>query len=177
MRIDVSTIKDVKGAGIEVELEGPLDPMEIAGTTLRQVTPVHVTAKATSTGHSAILVQGTARVELQAECHRCLREFIFDVETEFQEQYYKTSHGPSSGTDSEEDEGLTYTGDVVDISKEVSAHLALSLPIQLVCSSECKGLCPVCGKDLNDGDCACPDEEGDIRLAPLAQLYLGQDKD
>jgi len=60
MRIDVSTIKDVKGAGIEVELEGPLDPMEIAGTTLRQVTPVHVTAKATSTGHSAILVQGTA---------------------------------------------------------------------------------------------------------------------
>ncbi|NLJ60700.1 MAG: DUF177 domain-containing protein, partial [Firmicutes bacterium] len=69
------------------------------------------------------------------------------------------------------------TGDVVDISKEVSAHLALSLPIQLVCSSECKGLCPVCGKDLNDGDCACPDEEGDIRLAPIAQLYLGQDKD
>ena len=48
---------------------------------------------------------------------------------------------------------------------------------RLICSNECKGLCPVCGKDLNDGECACQEEEGDIRLAPLAQLYPGQAKD
>jgi|CZCA01.1.fsa_nt_gi uncharacterized protein len=177
MIIDISTVKDIKGASIEVELEGPPDPMAIAGVVLKPVTPVHVVAKATSTGHSAILVQGKARAEFSAECHRCLREFVFDVETEFQEQYHKASHMPSPMSDYKEDEVLTYNGDFVDISKEVNSHLALSLPIQLICSSECKGLCPVCGKDLNDGECACSEEEGDIRLAPLAQLYPGQDKD
>ncbi len=177
MRIDISTIKDIKGASVEVELEGPLDPMAIAGTTLTPVTPVYVVAKATCTGHSAILVQGKAKAKLQAECHRCLEKFMFDVETEFQEQYCKASYGPSPGPASEQDDVLTYNGDFVDISKEVNSLLALSLPIQLVCSSECKGLCPVCGKNLNDGECACPDEVGDIRLAPLRELYRSQDKD
>jgi len=171
MKIDVSTIKDIKGASIDVELEGPLDPMVIAGTTLKPVTPVYVVAKATSTGHSGILVQGKARAKLQAECHRCLREFIFDVETELQEQYCKEPYRPSSGQGSEQDEVLTYNGDFVDISKEVNSLLALSIPIQLVCSSECRGLCHVCGKNLNDGECSCSDESGDIRLAPLAELY------
>jgi uncharacterized protein len=177
MIIDISTVKDIKGASIEVELEGPPDPMAIAAVSLTPVTPVHVAAKATSTGHSAILVEGKARAEFRAECHRCLREFIFGVETEFQEQYYKASHRPSLMSDSEKDEVLTYNGDFVDISKEVNSHLALSLPIRLICSSECKGLCPVCGKDLNEGECACSEEEGDIRLAPLAQLYPSQTKD
>ena len=177
MIIDISTVKDIKGASVEVELEGPPDPMAIAGVTLRPVTPVHVVAKATSTGHSAILVEAKARAEFTAECHRCLREFVFDIETEFQEQYYKASHRPSPISGCEEDEVLTYSGDFVDISKEVNSHLALSLPIRLICSNECKGLCPVCGKDLNDGECACSGEEGDIRLAPLAQLYPSQAKD
>lgn len=177
MIIDISTIKDIKGASVEVELEGPPYPMVIAGTALKPVAPVHVIAKATSTGHSAILVQGKARAEFKAECHRCLKEFTLGVEAEFQEQYYKAFHRPSPMSDCEEEEVLTYAGDAVDISKEVNSHLALSLPIQLSCSSECRGLCPVCGKDLNDGECACTKEEGDIRLAPLAQLYASQVKD
>ena len=74
----------------------------------------------------------------------------------------------------EEDEILTYIGDFVDISKEVNSHLALALPIQLVCSAECKGLCSVCGKNLNEGECGCSVDEGDIRLAPLRQLYEKQ---
>jgi len=171
MIIDISTVKDIKGASIEVELEGPPDPMAIAAVSLTPVTPVHVAAKATSTGHSAILVEGKARAEFRAECHRCLREFIFDVETEFQEQYCKEPYRPSSGQGSEQDEVLTYNGDFVDISKEVNSLLALSIPIQLVCSSECRGLCHICGKNLNDGECSCSDESGDIRLAPLAELY------
>ncbi len=177
MRIDISTIRDTKGASIEVELEGSSGQMAIAGTTLRSVAPVRVSAKATCTGHNTILVQGNAKVKLEAECHRCLRKFAFDVDAEFQEQYCKASQGSSSRLGYEQDEVLTYSGDFVDISTEVNSQLALSLPIQLVCSDKCRGLCPVCGKNLNDGECACTNETGDIRLAPIAQLYLTQDKD
>lgn len=171
MRIDVSTIRDVKGASIEVELEEPFNSVAIAGTTLKPVTPVHVVAKATCTGHNAILVQGKAGARFQAECHRCLKEFRFNAETEFQEQYHKASHGSVEWRECEQDEVLTYSGDIIDISEEVYSLLTLSIPIQLICSRECKGLCPVCGKNLNDGECACPDETGDMRLAPIAQLY------
>ena len=87
------------------------------------------------------------------------------------------SHGTSATLGHEQDEGITYSGDVIDISREVDSHLALSLPIKLVCSSECRGLCSMCGKNLNDGECACEKEVGDIRLAPIAQLRLTQDND
>jgi len=172
--IDISTIKDTKGASFEVELEGPPEPMEVAGVPLKPMTPVHAVAKATSTGHKTILIQGKAKARFKAECHRCLKEFVLDVETGFEEQYHKGSARPQAVSEREEDEILTYIGDFVDISKEVNSHLALALPIQLVCSAECKGLCSVCGKNLNEGECGCSVDEGDIRLAPLRQLYEKQ---
>ncbi len=177
MRIDISSIRDIKGASCELELEGPLDHMTVAGTTLQPMAPVRVFAKATSTGHGAILVQGIVKARLQAECHRCLKRFVFDAKAEFQEQYNRASHESIQRSEHRQDEVLTYYGDFVDISREVNTALVLSLPIQMLCADDCRGLCPVCGKNLNDGECACPDEVGDIRLAPIAMLYQNQDND
>lgn len=52
-------------------------------------------------------------------------------------------------------------GDRADISGAIIAEVTLSLPMKPLCRPECKGICPVCGKNLNEGDCSCrPEEEG-----------------
>jgi uncharacterized protein len=48
--------------------------------------------------------------------------------------------------------------------------LLLSVPMQALCQPDCKGLCPTCGADWNEGPCDCPSEEVDPRWAGLADL-------
>lgn len=52
-------------------------------------------------------------------------------------------------------------GDRADIAEAIIAEVTLSLPMKPLCRPDCKGICPVCGKNLNEGDCSCrPEEEG-----------------
>jgi len=51
-------------------------------------------------------------------------------------------------------------------------EFSLNLPVKLVCSKYCKGLCPRCGQNLNEAQCECPAEEGDPRLAALRGLKV-----
>ena len=51
----------------------------------------------------------------------------------------------------------------------------LELPIKYVCSEDCAGLCVTCGKNLNDGDCGCKEEEGDPRWGVLKGLMDEKD--
>ena len=176
MKIDISTIQGIKGKSVEVELEKPLDQAVIEGTTLEPVGPVHVYAKATYTGQGAVFIEGEARAKIEAECHRCLKRFTLDITGEFKDQYYRESNGSFLKLNQNEEDALTYSGDTIDISKEVNSQLVLSLPMQLLCSAACKGLCQVCGQDLNDGECTCNNITGDIRLQPLAELYRARQK-
>jgi len=52
----------------------------------------------------------------------------------------------------------------------VKEQVLLSVPMKPLCRNDCAGLCPVCGRDLNEGACNCRKEELDPRLAPLAQF-------
>ncbi len=57
--------------------------------------------------------------------------------------------------------------DSVDITELIRDTLIASQPIQNLCKADCKGLCPICGKNLNDGVCNCNRFCVDPRLAPL----------
>ena len=52
----------------------------------------------------------------------------------------------------------------------VEEDLILDQPSKVLCSEECRGLCPMCGKDLNEGPCGCRRETVDPRLAAIQQL-------
>jgi uncharacterized protein len=60
--------------------------------------------------------------------------------------------------------------DKIDLSEDVRDYALLALPMKKLCSENCKGLCPKCGKNLNDGPCECRDEKIDPRWEPLQKL-------
>ncbi len=94
-----------------------------------------------------MLIQGRFSAQAAAECVRCLNEYEQELNTDFSELF---AFKPEGVTDSD----LLYPEDGnIDLEPLVREYLLLELPIQSLCRPDCKGLCQVCGADLNSGDC------------------------
>ncbi|MBM3211747.1 DUF177 domain-containing protein, partial [Candidatus Poribacteria bacterium] len=63
-----------------------------------------------------------------------------------------------------------YTGDCIELSDDFRESLLLELPIRILCSENCKGLCPKCGQNLNDGKCDCKLEFVEVQKSKFALL-------
>ena len=106
-----------------------------------------------------------------AECARCLDE----VRGFFEEDFERTVVTKGSVSDEELDENideyavLNENGEL-NVDEEVAETIILTFPKKLLCSEDCQGLCPKCGKRKKDGDCVCVTKEIDPRLAILQKL-------
>ena len=106
-----------------------------------------------------------------AECARCLDE----VRGFFEEDFERTVVTKGSVSDEELDENideyavLNENGEL-NVDEEVAETIILTFPKKLLCSEDCQGLCPKCGKRKKDGDCGCVTKEIDPRLAILQKL-------
>ena len=70
----------------------------------------------------------------------------------------------------EDDELYPYEGEKLDLSEAFFDNLFLEMPMTAVCSESCRGLCPVCGADLNRGQCDCQKNKIDARFSALESL-------
>ena len=69
--------------------------------------------------------------------------------------------------DEQDDDVSYYLGDRIDLGEVVREHVALQLPMKPVCRDDCRGLCPQCGANWNEGTCDCRPDDMDPRLAVL----------
>lgn len=122
--------------------------------------PLHWQADITNTG-GALLVTGTVEGVATGSCARCLDAVDIPITGEI-EGYFLISPEEAAPDDLEDDE-FDYLPDdkAIDMAPLIQAALMLEVPPILLCSDDCKGICPTCGADLNDGPCGCKnDEEG-----------------
>ena len=121
-----------------------------------------------------VLARGRLRTIAIVECSRCLRKHHEDIEFDFCEDCALTQiDEPISYAAELDDEPVPVpilNDRMVDLSELVRQLLIVHLPSYSVCSPECRGLCPHCGADLNEGACGCEDDTLDPRLAPLRDL-------
>jgi uncharacterized protein len=120
-------------------------------------------ALVTRTAHG-LLLQAKLHAQISAECVRCLNSLSQPLEAELTELYAFT---PNSATES----GLLLpeTG-IIDIGPIVREEMLLAIPINPICDSACKGLCPICGENLNETACNHKVETLDPRLSVLKTL-------
>jgi len=69
-----------------------------------------------------------------------------------------------------EEELIVVSGYTLDLTEPIISSILLSLPMKTICDEDCKGICPNCGRDLNEGQCNCEDKNIDPRLAKLKEL-------
>jgi uncharacterized protein len=116
---------------------------------------------------------GTVRTTLELPCSRCLEPFRSPVDASFDLRYQP--HALNTGSDEreiEEDDLSTafYENDEIDLGQLMREQFYLSVPMKPLCQDDCRGLCPVCGTNLNRGTCECKRDWVDPRLAVLKNL-------
>ena len=116
------------------------------------------------TNHAgALVLEGTARSELDLVCDRCGKPFTREKVVEL------NSLVAQELEDEENDDILLLDGTELDLDEVVTEAFVLAMDTKNLCSDDCKGLCAGCGVNLNEEPCRCKPEV-DPRLAALAQL-------
>ena len=111
-----------------------------------------------------LLVQAKMGATIPSECVRCLTSFQLPLKIDFTELY---AFSPQSVTDS----GLLVSDDAhINLTPLVREYMLLEVPISPICQANCKGLCPVCGENLNEVTCEHSDQAIDQRLSMLKTL-------
>lgn len=109
-----------------------------------------------------ISVEGSISAALLLRCDRCLETYSWDLSSDF--RVFLSQAPFQGGPDielSEEDLSLEFIqGNTLDVDQLVKEQIILSLPMKSLCSDSCRGLCPVCGCNLNSASCSCTSEIG-----------------
>jgi len=185
MRVNIDEIKD---QGVERAWDLTRDELDEAvrgdRAGYRATGPAHVTARLEKTGRRVRLL-GRTRADLTVPCGRCLVPVTLQAPVDFELNLLPAEEGEagSPGDRRERGDGQsegsftaddvdeeTYRGKVIDLDPLVREQVALALPAYPVCREDCKGLCPVCGQNLNEKDCGCERHVPDPRWAGLEKL-------
>ncbi len=111
-----------------------------------------------------LVVQGKFSAETKLECVRCLREFTYPLEWEFTELYAFNKKSVSES-------GLLLPEDAhIDLAPLLREYALLEVPINPLHDPACKGLCSVCGQDLNVRDCGHRPDDSDSPFAKIKDL-------
>lgn len=131
-----------------------------------------------------ILATGILTTHVVGTCDRCLSPAEFDVSGEVDEYYlFEEPEDTGDGDDDDElDFSLVSDDNTIDLSDALLSTLVMETPYVVLCRPSCKGLCPVCGANLNEEDCghAAQIEEDRLKSSPfavLASLDLDNDQD
>lgn len=120
-----------------------------------------------------IRVRGRVSGQMETECNRCLDPTFYQVDSSFDAYYRSAETAPEDDEvriDAGEAEIAFYEGEGVRLEDVLRDHILLQLPMQLICSEACKGICPHCGQNLNKGSCDCRREMVDERWSALKNL-------
>jgi uncharacterized protein len=120
-----------------------------------------------------IRLKGKLDMSLEVDCARCLEPVLHQVSRDFDLLYRPlgTDAGRDelSVTDAEAEIGY-YQGEGLLLEDALREQVLLALPLKLLCREDCKGLCPQCGKNLNESVCSCAAAVQDPRWAGLKEI-------
>ena len=173
-------IKELELHPLDFEEEFQPDVIDLGGEA-RQRTPLKTSGRAevVEEHHSKhevikdIRLRGRLSTGLELQCARCLEPVKQDVEREFELLYRPL--GADAGRDelsvtAAEAEIGYYQGDGILLEDVLREQVLLALPLKVTCREDCKGLCPHCGKNLNEEQCSCNVPMEDPRWAALKEI-------
>jgi uncharacterized protein len=184
MRVNIDEIKEVglqRDWDLTRELVDEIVREDNAG--YRSRAPAHVAAHLSKVDRRVFL-EVHSQASLTAPCGRCLGPVLAVVPVDFALTFVPkeavASANPRHGDDGaghphasfppDAADEETYVGKTIDLDPVVREQILLALPSYPVCGESCKGLCPVCGTNLNERECACDRRVPDPRWAALEKL-------
>ncbi len=123
---------------------------------------------------AGVLVRAHLRLVEPEVCSRCLKPLDETVRVDFEEEFQATveprSGAPAAEQPLDPDAFTIDSQHTLDLTEAVRQYREVSLEMQPLCRPDCRGLCPRCGADLNQGECGCEQAAADSRWVGLAAL-------
>lgn len=191
LRVKIDEIKD---AGLDLQRELPQG--ELAAildaeppTGFKATGDAQLRVRFDRVNERDIVAKGAIDLHAAADCRRCLKDVRFDVPVRFELDFVNASKvpelAPAKGEDDDSGEGeiagsfgadeadqVVYSGKELDLEPVVREQILLALPMDAICTEDCKGLCQVCGGNLNEVQCTCDRHVPDPRWAGLKNIKL-----
>jgi uncharacterized protein len=169
MRIELERLEEQGGKFSQAyEAEDlPLDDQEI-----RPVEPAKVRGRIKRNGKEVEL-RGELHTRIEVVCSRCLKPVELPIDAEFTERFVPAVSWRAEQQHELREEDLNlavYDGEAIELDDLVREEILLTVPDHVLCSEDCKGLCPVCRIDRNTGKCQCETAEVDSRWQGLKDL-------
>ncbi len=152
MIVDISKVKNSEGK-ITLNEIAEFGTVTFSGGTYK-FSEVSVKGSIINIGGSLEL-KATVTGEYETPCARCLKPVMSSFDADIYEDL--------TGEDANE-ELIVKNGNEWNLAELVLSDILLELPMVVLCSEDCKGFCPTCGKNLNSGTCSCESEEWDSRF-------------
>ncbi|NLV17036.1 MAG: DUF177 domain-containing protein [Syntrophomonadaceae bacterium] len=165
MQIDLSWLKLHPKSAEEFRLEKDYSGLELI-QGVRLFGRVLVSLTVTNTGR-LMVGQGEIKAGLEMDCDRCLGIFCQEIQMPITVEFCEEENRRFF----KDEESFIYFEDPkVNLEPVVQGNILLSLPLRVLCSDECLGLCSKCGQNFNQGKCQCRDEEIDPRWEALKKM-------
>jgi uncharacterized protein len=167
-------VSDLTEGGVHIErLAEPewlvnLPELWSEGDAFRPLSKIRIDLQA-SRVLKEVTVTGNVSLSIESPCSRCVEAVKIELNP-----LISLVLSPRDKVKDEEDdlEHETYQDDEIDLSGYLREQVAISLPVKVVCSEDCKGLCTSCGTNLNIENCTCESERIDPRFAVLKDLKI-----
>ncbi|MDE3074588.1 MAG: DUF177 domain-containing protein [Chloroflexota bacterium] len=167
MKLNVAQLmKEPVGSTREYELDETF--REVEGQPLRG--PVHLELQLTRI-NEGLLARGDVETVLLTTCSRCIEPAEQAIRFHFEEEFRPTidivTGQPVKPVDPDEPAFTIDANHVVDMDEVVRQGVVMEAPMHPLCHASCRGLCPQCGNNLNQGPCGCRAEEPSGTMAAL----------
>ncbi len=168
MFVNLTDVFTSEGKSSTAEYACPVTEVVHEGTAYQLKECSAVSLKLSNMEKGKALVEASLHVTAVLACDRCLSE----VEYPFDLTIIREVLSPEmAGADEREEQDAFMEGYELNVDRLIENEIMLSWPMKVLCRPDCKGLCPVCGKDLNTGACGCDTFVPDPRMAAIMDVF------
>ncbi|HVS81555.1 MAG TPA: DUF177 domain-containing protein [Pyrinomonadaceae bacterium] len=149
-----------------------VDSLPLDDRDIRLTEPAEVRGRIKRSG-SEVELRGELHAKIEAVCSRCLKPVELPIHAEFAERFVPAVSWRAEEQHELREEDLNlavFDGEAIELNDLVREEILLAMPGHVLCSEDCRGLCPICGIDRNAGTCPCESADGDLRWKKLKEL-------
>ncbi len=170
MIINVASV--LKEFGGKISFEGKLEipALSFSGGEYSFCEPLDVRGSIVNAGGGALSLNADVSGVMTTQCARCMKDIEVPVEFGISETLMRSDENVP-----EDEDIIVFEGNEIGLDEIVENNFIMNIKPRYLCRKDCKGLCPKCGADLNEGGCGCENDEIDPRWAALADMIKNED--
>ncbi len=146
------------------------DLISYMGNNYKIITKSPLELSFSNIGKGKILMKGQLKLELEMPCDRCLEFITESIELEIEDELISPDvFAENEQTEEEKQDYLI--GYELDTEALMNSEILINMPVKVLCSPDCKGICKQCGQNLNEGSCECDTFVPDPRMAAIKDIF------